>query len=179
MSPRETHLYFVAIMLPPTLEKEIRSYQEEMAAKYHASRQLKIPVHVTLLPPFRNNSEEDVVTAFEDACFKVKKPMGIMFNGFGEFRNKVLFVNVVQNEALSEMRKTIVSKISNYLSLELPEHYQSFHPHVTIANRDLTRRAFLKAWPVFKDRKFEARINEIEIALLKHVDGRWKIIKGA
>lgn len=173
------HLYFVAIMLPSVLDKEIRIFQEEMAAKYDASRQLKIPVHITLLPPFRNDKEEDVVAAFEDACSKVKNPKEIELNGFGEFRNKVLFVNVVQNEALSEMRKTILARMSKSLSLELPEHYHSFHPHVTIANRDLTRRAFLKAWPALKERKFEARFDEIEIALLKHIDGRWKIIKGA
>lgn len=169
------HLYFVAIMLPPLLVKEIRSFQEEMAAKYDASRQLKIPVHITLLPPFRNDKEDDVVTAFEGACSKVKKPKEIALNGFGEFRNKVLFVNVVQNEALSEMKKTIVSNISKSLSLKLPEHYHSFHPHVTIANRDLTRRAFLKAWPVLKDRPFEKTFNTVEVALYKHMDGIWQV----
>lgn len=179
MSPTEMHLYFIAIMLPKELDKEIRSYQEEMASKYDASRQLKIPVHITLLPPFRHEKEDEVITAFQDATSELKKTKEIKLNGFGEFRNKVLFVNVVQNEALSEMRKTIVSNISKSLGLKLPEHYQSFHPHVTLANRDLTRRAFLRAWPVLKDQKFEAHFNEIEVALLKHVDGRWKIIKGA
>ncbi|MFZ9028484.1 MAG: 2'-5' RNA ligase family protein [Crocinitomicaceae bacterium] len=173
------HLYFVAIMLPEELDNEIRSFQQEMASKYNASRQLKIPVHITLLPPFRYEREDEVVTAFKDASSLIKKPMEIELSGFGEFRNKVLFVNVIKTDVLNEMRAFLVSKISTSLELELPEHYQSFHPHVTIANRDLTRSAFLKAWPVFKNRKFKAHFNEIEIALLKHVDGRWKIMKGA
>ena len=122
-----------------------------------------------------DDKEEDVVAAFEDACSKVKKPKEIALNGFGEFRNKVLFVNVDQNEALSEMRKTILARMSKSLSLELPEHYKSFHPHVTIANRDLTRRAFLKAWPVFKDRPYEKTFNKVEVALYKHIDGIWQV----
>jgi 2'-5' RNA ligase len=173
------HLYFIAIMLPPKLDKEIRSLQEEMAANYGSSRQLKIPVHITLLPPFKNNSDENVIAAFEKVCSLINKPTEISLNGFGEFRNKVLFVKVVKSKALSAMRTEILSNITESLSLELPAHYQHFHPHITIANRDLTRKAFLAAWPVFKDRPFQPHFNKVEIALFKHVEGYWKKIKGA
>lgn len=156
------HLYFVAVMLPPELDKEIRSIQQEMAANYGATRQLKIPVHITLLPPFRNESEENVNAAFQEACSLIEKPQEIELNGFGEFRNKVLFVNVTNSDALTEMRAKIVTTISKQLNLEFPEHYQHFHPHITTANRDLTRRAFLKAWPIYRKRPFEASFKNIK-----------------
>ncbi len=172
-------LYFIAIALPQQLNDEIRSFQREMADKYNSSRQLKIPVHITLLPPFKSDNDQIVIKAFEKTCHQLTKPENVRLSGFGEFRNKVLFVKVDECTVLRKMRNDITDKMTKLLSLELPEHYQHFHPHITIANRDLSRRAFLNAWPEFRMREYNANFSEMNISLFKHIEGNWQIIKGA
>lgn len=148
-----------------------------MAEKYNSSRQLKIPVHITLIPPFRYENEGKVIKAFEETTDQQKINKNIELKGFDHFREKVLFVAVNKSQDLDQLQLSIHNGISNMLDLKWPEHYQSYHPHITIANRDLTPNAFLKAWPIFKDRPYTRTFQLKEICLFKHIDGKWNPIK--
>lgn len=167
------HLYFVAISIPEPISSEIRIFQQEMAEQFESSRQLKIPVHITLIPPFRFISDDDVIKGFEKATSKLIFRSDIELNGFNQFREKVLFVSIEQNEELDETRSKIFERITDELSLQWPDYTSNFHPHITIANRDLSYKAFQKAWPIFRERTFSRRFNNIEIVLYKHVKGKW------
>ena len=168
-------LYFVAIHIPSPIDSEIREYQKEMDTKFGSSRQLRIPVHITLVPPFRFNAEESVIDAFVKATSDLNCPSEIKLDGFNQFREKVLFVAVKENSELSLLRSQVFKRISDELSIEWPEYTSNFHPHITIANRDLTRDAFKKAWPIFKDRPYKRTFDKIELVLYKHIDGLWQV----
>ena len=59
-----------------------------------------------------------------------------------------------------------------------PEELKSkFHPHMTIATRDLTGEAFHKAWPQYKKREFQAKFHVHSIFLLKHNGKTWDIFR--
>jgi len=50
-----------------------------------------------------------------------------------------------------------------------------FHPHVTIATRDLHKKSFYEAWEIFKEKKFEASTNANSISILKHNQKNWDV----
>ena len=169
-------LYFVAIQIPSPINAEIKEFQQEMADLYNSSRQLKIPVHITLIPPFRYGSEEKVLDAFDKATSPISSKRNIVLKGFDQFREKVLFVAVEADEELKHVRSEIMKTVSDELSLEWPTYTNNFHPHITIANRDLNHNAFKKAWPTFKDRPYFRTFNKIEIVLYKHINGFWEVL---
>ena len=48
-----------------------------------------------------------------------------------------------------------------------------FHPHLTMAFRDLAPQMFSKAWDVYKDEPFESSFDVNKIWLLKHNGKSW------
>jgi 2'-5' RNA ligase len=52
-----------------------------------------------------------------------------------------------------------------------------FHPHITIAFRDLKKSMFAKAWQEFSSKKFEAVWQVKVIVLLKNEDNQWRVLK--
>ena len=43
-----------------------------------------------------------------------------------------------------------------------------FHPHITIATRDLFKRSFHEAWPIFEKETFEAEWEANALSVLRH-----------
>ena len=53
---------------------------------------------------------------------------------------------------------------------------RSFHPHVTLATRDLYKKAFQEAWEIFSKKKYEALWIVNGISLLRHNKKNWDVI---
>jgi 2'-5' RNA ligase len=51
-----------------------------------------------------------------------------------------------------------------------------FHPHITIANRDMKPARFEKAWEHFSNKEFTESFDTNSIFLLKLNDGKWNVI---
>ncbi len=51
-----------------------------------------------------------------------------------------------------------------------------FHPHVTLATRDLYKKAFYEAWEFFSIKKYEANWRVNGISLLRHNKKNWDVL---
>jgi 2'-5' RNA ligase len=56
------------------------------------------------------------------------------------------------------------------------EDMRGFHPHMTIAFRDLKKNKFQEVWQLFKERKFQAEFPYAGISLLR-LEKKWEEIK--
>ena len=56
-------MYFIAIVLPQTLDEKIVKYKKWMAENYSCKVGLKSPAHITIAPPFWMNEELQQVLA--------------------------------------------------------------------------------------------------------------------
>jgi 2'-5' RNA ligase len=54
-----------------------------------------------------------------------------------------------------------------------------FHPHITIATRDLHKRAFTEAWPLFEHKKYEVQFEATGLSVLRHNTKNWDVIHTA
>ena len=54
-----------------------------------------------------------------------------------------------------------------------------FHPHITIATRDLRKSAFAEAWPQVADQSFEQTFTANGTGLLRHNGHVWEVIHTA
>ncbi len=169
-------LYFIAILTPPKITGQVRSIQKEFEKNYDSKRQLKIPVHLTLVPPFKRDAdfEKTMIPSLQDFA-EEQQPFEIDLQDFGAFGERVIFVNVRKNDRLKKLHRDLISWLSAKLYFEDLETGKRFHPHVTLANRDLKPEAFKKAWPEFKKRTFSASFHATSIYLLKHNSLVWEI----
>ncbi len=101
----------------------------------------------------------------------------IELQDFDAFRPKVIFLHVKPTTRLTNLQ----SELENYLTLRekypLKQESRPFHPHITIANRDLLRIDFPVAFEYFRKISYTKAFEATDIALLKHVNGEWKVEK--
>ncbi|MGY5850173.1 2'-5' RNA ligase family protein [Salegentibacter sp. F14] len=171
------NLYFIAIVPSPPLSRRIRELKLELAEKYKTKHALKLPAHLTLAIPFRISStrEEKLQHTLEHFAGK-QETFTIEASGFDRFSQKVLFINITENPVLFELRKQLHKCLERDLGLKrnLKEHH--FHPHITLATRDLNKVNFEEAWKALKDRRFQDSFAAKSLVLFRHTGSLWESI---
>ena len=99
------------------------------------------------------------------------------FGFFTSKRNPVIFIRVVENAVLGSIHKSLMLFLRE-LGFPIEETSLKFHPHMTVAYRDLTVENFKRAWPEFEQRNFEADFVVEKIYLLRHDGKKWIPLTG-
>jgi 2'-5' RNA ligase len=178
----DTSLYFIAIIPPEEIATEITSFKQEMANIYNSKKALRVMPHITLKAPFTIPSHQDatILEWFENIKTNVN-PFEITLNGFGAFdnpKNPVIFVKPEESVPMRLLQKDIlVAFKKQFFNIQLHFHEEEFHPHMTIAYRDLAYTEFEKAWKIFNKKHFSATFYNNTFYLLKHNGVQWKIAK--
>ncbi len=171
-------LYFIAIVPPLGLKEKIRAYKEEIREKYHSRHALKLPAHVTLQAPFRmsEKKEPDLFALLEEVGEEYH-PFPVELSGFGSFPPRVIFIEIKDHNPLKELHRRLEKKIDEKIGLGEREKMGKFHPHITMATRDLDKQNFRKAWADFKIRTFSDSFTARNFTLLKHNGKNWEVYR--
>lgn len=171
-----SRLYFIAIEPDESVINDIRSFQRYMSDHFSSSRQLGIPVHITLIPPFRMDpaKENDFVKLLARSV-EDKPGFKMVCNDFDHFRFRVLFVATQSNLILNELQQVLRINVNKWLGTDQEPHEHTFTPHITIANKDLTPDNFKGAWSKFKNRYYRKAFNVDNVVLYKHDEGSWEL----
>jgi 2'-5' RNA ligase len=144
---------------------------KELFGSGHA---LNSPAHLTLIPPFF--ATDDEIKSIADALQEILKQFDVFnleLSGFDTFGNRVIFVDVKKNDKLFELQQAVFNAfIQAYPSYKKPNR---FHPHFTIAFKDLEKEVFSEAWDYFSSMEYEAGFDVNEISILRHKDKKWHI----
>jgi 2'-5' RNA ligase len=173
------HMYFVAVLSPPAVDREVGKFKKWMKEHFHCTVALKSPAHITLVKPFwiETNWEDYLVSALQ-ACEPGIPSFQIELKGFSHFGKRVLFVDVEPSEPLKDLKRKVEDHFLRTFGDSLKREQMSFQPHITIANRDLKPSDFDKAWVHFSKIQYEASFIASEITLLKLSEGKWEAIAG-
>jgi 2'-5' RNA ligase len=178
MNNSATHsMFYVAVLCPPEIDKKIQAYKLWMRNRYSCTVALKSPAHITLIPPFwlENEKEQQLIETIH--TFKTSiDPFTVTLKDFSHFSNRVLFVSVEENHQLSSLRKATEDYfIPSFREVIKPDD-RPYHPHVTIANRDMKPGDFNKAWDHFKRQQFHEHFEATAVSLLKLSPGKWNVL---
>ncbi|KIC90777.1 hypothetical protein OI18_23145 [Flavihumibacter solisilvae] len=170
-------LYFIALVAPDEIGLKVKSWKHWMRDNFGCRAALRSPAHITLVPPFRMTADsEGKLKSLLNQFTATQVPFEITLNGFDTFNRKVIFVHVEHNAALSEC----YNKLNHYLRQELPGlitvDTRPYHPHVTIATRDIPQGAFRSAMEHFETLSYTALMQADRISLLKLSPARWEIV---
>ncbi|WP_207532202.1 2'-5' RNA ligase family protein [Desertivirga arenae] len=169
-------LYLTAILPPAPLSEEIDDIRKEISSKYNIHAALKPPVHITLYKPLK------IPSAQEKHLIQMLKPVSLLHNPFKQelqnydsFNNKTLFVNCVKEPLLNNLQKDISAVyLKNNIDPEEVKSNSTFHPHITIAYRDVSPEIFIELWAEFKNRKLKRSFTIDRFTLLKHDGKKWQ-----
>lgn len=171
--------YFVALIPPSPVFDEALALKEYFKERYQSKAALNSPPHVTLHMPFLWNEEKErkLVGKLQEFASKYD-PIKICLDNFSHFPPRVIFIAVAESDALAALQKELHRFFKRELDI-FNANYQDrpYHPHLTLAFRDLRKSQYHLAWQEFSKREFKAEFMADKIALLKHNGKRWDVIK--
>lgn len=168
------NLYFIAIIPPEEIRVEIQHLKEEIRDRFGAEHALKLPPHITLLPPFKMKEEREMQLLQALEIFAAtRSAFHVWLSGFGNFDSRVLFVKVEENQKLILLQRDLCK----YLSA-IPEitDDRDFHPHITLATRDLHESVFPEARKFLSSRDYESRFEVHGLSILRHNGQNWETL---
>jgi 2'-5' RNA ligase len=166
--------YFIAIIPPEPILSEIEKIKQEISQKYNNKSALRSPAHITLHMPFEIKTEKEELMIGKIAEFDFSIPFKLQLKNFSCFEPKVIFVDVVPNEILSALQKELVYHIKSNLNIfNQYDDKRAYHPHVTIAFRDLKKSDFYLANEEYKSKTYNAEFKVNSFFLLKHAGKIW------
>jgi 2'-5' RNA ligase len=176
---REEKQYFIALIPPAPIFAEAVQLKTYFKEKYNSKASLNSPPHITLHMPFRwkEKKEEELVSKLQ-TFIKKFDPLKVCLDNFGAFTPRVIFINVVTDELLNRLQKGVQRFCKRELNLFNANYKeQPFHPHLTLAFRDLKKPNFKLAWEEFGQREYKAEFIADKIALLKHNGKIWEVFR--
>lgn len=174
------HLYLLALLPPKDLSEEIHSIRLECAEKFGVQKALRPPIHITLYRPFHveQDFENELIRLLEQGTKGIPSFTQDLEN-FGTFKSQVVFINALKSPELMRLQEAIVSVIRhNQLDKQLDKKKdQPFHPHITIAYRDIPADLFPSIWGEYKDRQVQYSFKADHFTLLKHENSKWNEVR--
>jgi 2'-5' RNA ligase len=170
--------YFIAIVPEGIVQLEATALKNLMKEKFNLKYALKSPAHVTLKMPFTwNENKEDVLDLKLQGFFSTIKSFDLGLKGFDKFGRRVIFIDVRKNQYLTDIQLSLSKFCKTDLKLVEELSDKAYHPHMTIAYKDIKPKLFEEYWGFIKTQKFNETFTVNDVALLKRVEGRWEVVR--
>lgn len=166
--------YFIALIIPEPYFGEIEGMKQNLFEQFQLKGALRSPAHITLHRPFEWKEEKENKLLEKLMEFKFEQSFKIELNNFSFFEPRVIFVDVLYNISLNNLHQQLTHFAKRELKLyNEAEDMRGFHPHVTIAFRDLKKPLFYQIKNSFLDKKFEGEFITPKLTLLK-LNQKWE-----
>lgn len=130
-------LYLLALLLPEPLHSAVWNLKQEIHRRTGSRNAVRLPPHITLLPPLRQPAAFAAELLPLLARFAVRQTASpFQLDDFAWFQDRTLYVRVTHDAGLQQLHAALYAQ----LRLELPavpQPTRPFVPHVTLATRDL------------------------------------------
>jgi 2'-5' RNA ligase len=169
--------YFLAIFLPQPYLDEVEQIKQQLHYHFGLKGAMRSPSHITLHMPFelQNKNEPVLINSLKKIKFDV--PIEIKSNGFSAFDQRVIFIDIQLNEALISFQKLIVKHLATNFNLENEiGNARGFHPHITVAFRDLKKKQFKEVKSFLTSFNSNLEFIAINFSILK-LNENWQILE--
>jgi 2'-5' RNA ligase len=166
--------YFIAIVIPEPAYSQIEAIKQQLMIEHGLKGGLRSPSHITLHRPFEWKEEKEGILIEKLKGFNFEQAFEVDLQNFAWFEPRVIYVNVKPNEKLTKLYTELKLFAKRELRLLNEwEDLRGFHPHVTIANRDLKKPKFYELQKEFMLKEFSSSFSVNEFALLR-LENIWK-----
>lgn len=150
--------YFIGILIPEPLFGKIEAIKRSLFEERGLKGGLRSPSHITLHRPFEWKEEKEELLIEQLSSFRSDSGFEIGIKDFGFFEPRVIYAAVLPNEQLAKIHEAL----KTFAQRELKQYNElndlrGFHPHVTLAFRDLKKPTFYELQKEFTNRTIEGR----------------------
>jgi 2'-5' RNA ligase len=166
--------YFLALIPEEEILQKANDIKEALREKFGVKYALKSPPHITLKMPFSyNEAKEDQLVQRIGGFLKEQLPISVNVTGVGTFGNRVVFLDIEKSLSLEELQRglKVFCKTELHLTDELSD--RNFHPHLTVAFKDLKTAHFPAILQEVRSRSFRGEFIASQLVLLKRLEGKW------
>lgn len=178
MKENSSH-YFIGVLPSDHLYEQISSIKLSFSEKYRSIAALRVQPHITLHMPFYwpNRKEQELVNSLQYFS-KMHKAFELTLAGYGSFPPKVIFIDVKHSEPLRHIQSLLHRFCKIHFGV-LNANYKDlpFHPHITIAFRDLKKPSFYNAWEEYRTKPFDGIFKVCKLYLLKQIHNDWTLFE--
>jgi 2'-5' RNA ligase len=169
--------YFIAIVPEGEIQQHATELKEQLGVNFNLKYALKSPAHVTLKMPFNwNEAKEEKLNGLLKSFCENREAFKLRYSGFDRFGRRVIFINVKEAPALFALQLALSKYCKTDLNLVEELSDRAYHPHMTLAFKDIKTAQFDVYWDFIKKQKIEARQEITDIALLKRIEGKWVVV---
>jgi 2'-5' RNA ligase len=178
MNNSDPALYLLATLPPEPVFSEVWALKQEVHCLTGSRNAVKLPPHITLIPPFRLVPAEFEPTAQQVlADFAAgQAPVEVGLRDFTWFGNRTLFVRVEPAAALQQLHAALVARCRAALP-EVPQEKRPFTPHMTLATRDLPPAQVPALQQDFAARRYAATFQVTSLVLFRHDGRQWQPVQ--
>ena len=167
--------YFLAIVIPEPLFEKTEAVKQKLFEDHGLKGALRSPSHITLHRPFEWKEEKENRLIEKLSSFRFENEFEIALNNFSFFEPRIIYVDVLPNKDLTALHE----KLKNFTKKELKlynesEDLRGFHPHITVASRDLKKTKFYELQTQFQRQQLNGNFNCNEFCLLR-LENKWEV----
>ncbi|HQQ93040.1 MAG TPA: 2'-5' RNA ligase family protein [Bacteroidia bacterium] len=169
--------YFLAIVIPEPFYSEVEDLKQDLYRRFGLKGALRCPAHITLHRPFvwQEDKEEKLIRTLNQ--FQSGRHFELGLQNFSFFAPRVIYIDVIQNPELDNLHQNLLRFAKRELHLfNEADDNRGFHPHLTIASRDLKKPLFHELQAEFSGRPYAARFQVTTFCLLK-LRKTWEVLK--
>lgn len=168
--------YFLALVPPAEILEKAESIKQEIRGKFNVKYALKSPAHITLKMPFSYNEAKEAVLCEQLSVFASRfKPFKVELGKINTFGKRVIFLGVEPSAPLLLLQSALKTFCKKELNLIDELSDRNYHPHMTLAFKDLKTTKFDGILELAKSREFEADFLAQGFYLLKREEGNWRV----
>lgn len=172
--PKVLQKYFIAIVPEGEVQENATALKLQLKEEFNLKYALKSPAHVTLKMPFLwNEAKEHQLISQLDAFFQEQSRFKLALKGIGKFGQRVIYIKVKEHKALTQLQSDLVQRCKTQLKLKLELSDSSYHPHMTLAFKDIKKKMFSEYYDFIKSRGFSGGVEVNQVVLLKKDDRQW------
>lgn len=172
--PQQTH--FIGVLLPDNLTSMVEECRRYMNRTYGCRSGHATPVHVTLVPPFALPRDYTTADVVEELLRGVPQDSGFSARteNFDAFGDRTLFAAVRPAPEWNRLKNAAETALRGAFPGCLRKDPRPFHPHITVANRDIPPGASTAALRVLSGKKFEEDFPVDNMTVFVRKGGGWE-----
>ena len=169
-----TTLYLLALLPPEPVFSHVWALKQEVHRLTGSRNAVRLPPHLTLLPPQRHPDDfEARCTAVLAAFAATQVGFAVGLDGFAWFGSRTLFVHVSESASIKQFHAALMAWCAAQLPEVTPEN-RPFTPHLTLATRDLPPVQAPALRQLFATRAFAATFDVQDFTLFRHNGQQWE-----
>lgn len=171
-------LYLTAILPPSEAANRIHQLRIECSEKYQVYKALRPPVHITLYKPvWLPQSDETPLLAAMRSVAEEHAPFQQEVKDFAKFGKRVMYLEAIANPRILALQRQIAQVFREKSFDRDARETESYHPHFTLAFRDVTPEKFDEMWKEYRDRRFQMHFPVNDFSILKHDGTKWNVVE--